>query len=468
MKKKETDINGPALPRAMDASGKILLVLLGFVGLMDCLDGTIVAVALPTIASDMGVDIAIASWVSVAYFMMMAGTMILFGRIANNISVKAILLAGICLFSVSSLACGLSPSFIVLIAARILQGIGAAMMGATIPMCCVRFFPPSEMGYAFGLITIGYSIGAALGPALGGMIVSVLSWHWIFFINIPIGLLLMVLLHIRMPSDMRNENTHVDSVGAIWLFVSIISLVMALENLGNMTIVGVSAAVSVMSFILFARQETRCDEPILSLSIFGNRAFDLNLLGYFLVNVVYMGLLYLLPFYMTVYLGMDSAVSGAFLFIPPLITVLTGMPVGRWSDRTGRRWFCVASCIFLCAAMVMIAMMDELVLPLYLAALVLMGLTWSFCGGPMCSRVIESTTGESKEMGSTMVNEAGYLGSTVGTVLFAALFAAFANAGGVQISELAPDVFMKGFAITMMIGAVLSAVAAAMSLIVRD
>ena len=112
---------------------------------------------------------------SVAYFMMMAGTMILFGRIADNISVKAILLAGICLFSVSSLACGLSPSFIVLIAARILQGIGAAMMGATIPMCCVRFFPPSEMGYAFGLITIGYSIGAALGPALGRMIVSVLS-----------------------------------------------------------------------------------------------------------------------------------------------------------------------------------------------------------------------------------------------------------------------------------------------------
>ena len=86
----------------------------------------------------------------------------------------------------------------------------------------------------------------------------------------------------------------------------------------------------------------------------------------------------------------------------------------------------------------------------------------------MCSRVIESTTGESKEMGSTMVNEAGYLGSTVGTVLFAAMFAAFANAGGVQINELAPDVFMKGFAITMMIGAVLSAVAAAMSLIVRD
>ncbi|MGN1044951.1 MAG: MFS transporter [Candidatus Methanomethylophilaceae archaeon] len=452
----------------MNASGKVLLALLGFVGLMDCLDGTIVAVALPTIASDMGVDIAAASWVSVAYFMMMAGTMILFGRIADNTSVRKILLAGIALFSVSSLACGLSPSFIILICARILQGIGAAMMGATIPMCCVRFFPPSEMGYAFAVITIGYSIGAALGPALGGVIVSALSWHWIFFINIPIGLLLIVLLHMRMPQDGKGESTHVDSVGAVWLFVSIVSLVMALENLGDMTVMVISAVIAIVSFLLFARQEKKCDGPILSLSIFGNRAFDLNLLSYFLVNVVYMGLLYLLPFYMTICLGLDSAVSGAFLFIPPLITVLTGMPVGKWSDNTGRRWFCVGSCLFLCAGMVMIASMDGLVLPVYLAALVFMGLTWSFCGGPMSSRVIESTTGESKEMGSTMVNEAGYLGSTVGTVLFAAMFAAFANAGGIPIDGLAPDVFMNGFTVTMIVGAVLSAVAAVASLIVKD
>ena len=453
----------------MDRKGTLLLLLIGFVGLMDCLDGTIVSVALPTIATDMGVDVTMASWVTVSYFMMMAGLLILFGRIAKNTSIRFILLLGIAIFATSSLMCGLAGSFPLLIAARIAQGVGAAMMGATIPMCCVKFFPAHELGYALAVITIGYSVGAAMGPALGGLIISALSWHWIFYINVPIGILLIGLLHVYLPKEERNdEKVSIDYIGAVTLFIAIVGLVLVLENLGEYTVMAVAGLVSLIFITLFAVHELRTDNPLLGLTIFKHASFDINLIVYFLVNVVYMGLLYLLPFYMMICLGFDSTVSGLFLFIPPLITVITGMPLGRWSDHVGRRWFCVVSCVLLAIAMLLIAFMDELILPIYVVALILMGLMWSFAGGPMCSRVIESTIGESKEMGSTMVNESGYLGSTVGTVLFAALFAAAAGANGVPIDMLTHDVFMDGFTVTMVIGAALSLIGAFLSFVVKE
>ena len=453
----------------MDRSGMVLLLLLGFVGLMDCLDGTIVAVALPTIATDMGVDVSTASWVSVAYFMMMAGLLILFGRIANNTSIKLVLLSGIAIFSVSSLACALSVSFPMLIASRIVQGVGAAMMGATVPMSCVRFFSAQELGYALAVVTIGYSIGAALGPALGGVIVSALSWHWIFYINLPIGLLTILLLHLRMPAEeKRAEKVRVDYIGALTLFIAIVGLVLLLENLGEYTIMAASGVAFVIFITIFEIHEVRTDAPLLDLRIFNNVRFDLNVMTYFIMNVAYMGLAYLIPFYMAIVLGFNSTVSGLFLFIPPLVTMATGMPIGRWSDRVGRRWFCVASCSLLALAMFSLAFMESLIVPLFLLTLVFMGLTWAFAGGPMCSRVIESTSGESKEMGSTMVNESAYLGSTVGTVLFAAMFTAAAGAGGVPIDMLSSDVFMDGFTVSMIIGTIISLVGAAFSFIVKE
>lgn len=452
----------------METKSIILLLLIGFVGLMDCLDGTIVAVALPSIALDMGIDVTMVSWVSVSYFMMMAGVLILFGRIAKNTSIRFVLLLGITVFTISSLVCGLSESFLMLIASRFAQGIGAAMMGATIPMCCVKFFPPSQLGFTLAVVTIGYSIGAAMGPAVGGMLISVLSWNWIFFINVPIGILLLLLLNHYLPEETRGPKVDVDYLGAFSLFVAIVGLVLFLENIGEIAIMTVSAMVSISFAFLFVRHELGADTPLLNLSIFSNASFNLNLLTYFLINVVYMGLAYLLPFYMIICLGFDSTVSGLLLFIPPLITMIAGLPLGRWSDYVGRRWFCVASCMILAIAMGLFAFMDDVVPILLLSALVLMGLMWAFAGGPMCSRVIESTVGESKEIGSTMVNESAYLGSTVGTVLFAALFSGIAGAGGVPIDQLSKEVFMNGFTAAMLIGVVLSLVSAIMAFVVRE
>ena len=463
-------LTATGLTRSMEKSdgSMVLLALISVVALMDCLDGNIVNVALPRIASDMSVDMAAASWVTVIYFAMVAGLIILFGRIAANGSVKRVMIAGLTVFIIGSALCALSEEFLMLVASRVVQGIGAAMMGASIPMSCVRFFSPKVMGFAFACVTIGYSVGAALGPSVGGFLVEYLSWHWIFLINIPIGVVLIVLIHLLMTDRAPEEKAHVDWFGGALLFVTITALLMVFEFLEELPICLSSIALFAVMLALFVRHERRSPAPLLNISMFRSARFDMTIAVYFLINVVYLGALYVLPFFMSICMGLSSSESGMLLLIPAAITLVFGVPIGRWSDRTGRRWFSVASGLLTALMCILLMLPGADTMPVMVCALVAGGLTWAFCGGPVMSRVVETVSGESREMGSTMTNEAGYLGSTVGTVLFAVLFAAVSGTSGVDISSLSPDVFAIGMTGVMAVGAVLAAVSAILSFAVRD
>lgn len=463
-------LTATGLTRTMEKSdgSMVLLALISVVALMDCLDGNVVNVALPRIATDMSVDMAAASWVTVIYFAMVAGLIILFGRIAANGSVKRVMMAGLTVFIVGSALCAMSEEFLMLVASRVVQGIGAAMMGAAIPMSCVRFFSPKVMGFAFACVTIGYSVGAALGPSVGGFLVEYLSWHWIFLINIPIGVVLIVLIHFLMTDRAPDEKAHVDWLGGALLFVTITALLMVFEFVEELPICLSSIALFAVMLGLFVRHERRSPAPLLNISMFRSARFDMTITVYFLINVVYLGALYVLPFFMSICMGLSSSESGMLLLIPAAITLVFGLPIGRWSDRTGRRWFSMASGLLTALMCVLLMLPGSDTMPVMVCALVAGGLTWAFCGGPVMSRVVETVSGESREMGSTMTNEAGYLGSTVGTVLFAVLFAAVSGTSGVDISSLSPDVFAVGMTGVMAVGAILAIVSAILSFAVRD
>lgn len=252
------------------------------------------------------------------------------------------------------------------------------------------------------------------------------------------------------------------------LFGAIVGLIIFVERIDNLSPASLSVILSVVLLFAFVKHEIAVADPLIDLRIFRNKTFDLSLFTYFLLNIVYMGLLYLLPFYMTIVHGLDSGTTGIFLFIPPLITVLAGVPVGKWSDATGRRWFCVGSGIFTLITTVTLMLMDGFVLPLLLFALVSMGLMWAFCGGPLSSRIIESTDDDSREMGSTLINLSGNLGASFGTVLFATVFSIAAGAGDIPIDGLNAEMFLSGFTITMFLGAILSCIGALSSYIVKE
>lgn len=449
-----------------------VLVVIAFIALMDGLDGSIVNVALPSMATDFNKDTGTIAWIAVSYFVMMAGLLITFARIAKNGAIKRIMLLGLIIFTISSLFCGVSINFEMLLAFRIIQGIGAAMMGAAIPMACVRYLPAKNLGVGISVLTLGYSLGFALGPAVGGIITDLLSWHWIFLINIPLGLMVIPLLIKVIPKDDEYDNRPLDLAGASLLFGTIIFGIIAIERIPHaedLTFIMISAVLCVLFLILFIIVELKRSDPLLNVRVFKHWRFDSVLVAYMLSNLVYMGILYLLPFYMYTCMGFSSSVSGMYLLISPLLVLILCIPIGRWSDRTQRRSFAVVLCTLLtigCAIMAIYSH-ESLVLPLILT-LVCMGLSWALSGGPMGSRIIENVSDESREMGSSLLNEFAYLGGTIGTALFAMLFTFGSGAGNINFSDLPPDIFLEGFVFSMIVATAIATITIVLSFIVKE
>ena len=453
-------------------SAALILAVVAFVTLMDGLDGSIVNVALPEMARSFGTDTGTISWVTITYFVMLAGLLLTFARVSKNGLIKKVLLMGLVLFTASSLFCGISVNFQMLLAFRILQGAGAAMMGAAAPMVCVKYLPASSLGLGMGVLTLGCSIGFAMGPVIGGILTDLLSWHWIFLINIPVGLAATPLLIKAIPKDEGYNGKSLDAIGAALLFSAIMCGVLAIERAPHLesAVPVILAALGCAAFLAaFIAVEQRKDDPLLDLRIFKHWKFNSVLVSYMLANLVYMGLFYLLPFYMSVCLGFSPLTTGMFILISPLLTLVLCVPISKWSDRTERRAFAVASCFVMmvgCIIMVLFAPGSG-ILPL-VATLVSMGLMWALCGGPMASRVIENTEDESKEIGSSVMTQFIYLGGTLGAALFAMFFTFGSGAGNISLSELPPDIFLDGFVFASIAGTAIAAVSIIFSFIVKE
>ncbi len=453
-----------------DRKTLLMLCTVSLVTLMCGLDGSVINIMLPTIAKDFDIDAAVASWITISYFVMMAGLLLIFAHSAKNGMVKKILLGGIVLFTLSSLSCGISTSFEMLLLSRFVQGAGAAMMASTAPMVCVRHLPAGKLALGLTFITIGSSLGFTIGPALGGFIIDVLSWHWIFLINLPIGLITISLLMYSVPKDSGHVKTKSDFLGAFLLLLSFLFGVLLLEGralFDNLTeVFGIAFVISLSLFIVV---ELKRENPILNVRVFKHHRFNAAYVSFILDNVGYMGLMYIVPFFMIVCLDLSYAVSGIILLIPSLITLFTCMPIARWSDEHGRWLPCLISITAImlpCLIMFIFANSTSLV-PL-IVSVVLMGISWAFYGGPMMSRVIETVEGESREMASSLMNEGVYTGSVLGSTTFALMFSIGAGAGNVSLVDLEPSAFIEGMIVAMIFGTITGIIGMVLSALVKD
>jgi len=451
---------------------KLMLGVILLATLMDGLDGSIVTVALPDIGIGFGVDTATVSWVSIVYMMTLACTLILFARIASAHGIRRIMVTGLALFTVSSLACVLATEYWVLIAARIVQGLGAAMMGAAGPMCCVEFLPPRKLAFGLAIITIGSSVGFAIGPGIGGLLVEYLSWHWIFLINIPIGLTVIPLALKALPKHVHKDVPPLDRLGAMLLAAGIAVGILSAETASYTAMRAVSlvaAAICLCSLAAFVWRELWCNHPLLNVRLFRHADFSAIFLCLMLVNMAYMGIWYLVPFFGEKQLGLSSAEVGMFLLISAVITAVFGMPVARASDRYGRRWFCVAAGLTAGASFALFAAFGgSMGLALLTLTIVLMGIGWAFVGGPMASRLVEHAERGERDMASSLINEAYYIGGSLGTAVIAALFTLTAHAEGINISDVSAAVFMNGFVPCCWIAVALCMIIVLLSAAVHD
>ncbi|HJK08612.1 MAG TPA: MFS transporter [Methanocorpusculum sp.] len=443
--------------------------------IMDGLDGSIVNVVLPVIAADFGTDTGTIAWVVITYLLMMAGFLLVFGKLADRGHIRKIFLGGFVIFTAGSAACGLSPDLYCLLGARMFQGIGAAMIAAAAPMLCVKCLPARMLGLALGVLTMATSIGFAAGPALGGILTHYLSWHWIFLINVPIGIAAVPFALRVIPKDGTTEKKPFDLTGAALLFGMMTFGIYALERLPHL---GVSnpqilacTVLCIVFAVLFVFRELRTPTPLINIRVFAAWQFSAVVIAFLIINVVYMGVLYLLPFYLSTGMEFDTAVSGIYLLIPPALTAVLGIPIGKWSDRTERRSFSIGACVVLVLFNLIYAViLPEMGIVPLLCALVLMGILWDLAGGPAASRIVETAPDGERGTGSSLMAVCIYLGSVIGTALYATIFTFATSPDGtiVAFADLPVATFLAGFHFTILSGIVLGVLAVVLSVLVRE
>lgn len=258
---------------------------------LDGLDSTIVNVALPEISESFGIDSSTSSWIVTIYFLVLAGLVLVFGKLSDSGALKKIVLAGFATFTVGSLCCGLSNGIGILLAFRVVQGIGASMLAASTIMLAVKHLPPNRTGFGLTLGVLGASIGAAVGPALGGVLAATISWHWIFFINVPIGIAAIFIARSAVPADTGFNRSSFDYKGSVLLFLSLVCGLYTLESFpshGVTTVTIVALVLFVVLFAAFVAYERKVSVPVLKLSLFRSRRFVAVSVSFLLVNACYM------------------------------------------------------------------------------------------------------------------------------------------------------------------------------------
>ena len=451
------------------------LITVAAIGMfLDGLDGSIVNIILPQISESYIIDTGTVSWVIITYLLMMAGLILIFGKSAERGNIRRIFLCGILVFTVGSAACGLSPDFRLLLGFRILQGIGAAMIASTASLLCVTYLPRNILGMSLGAISMAVSLGVAAGPAIGGFIAQYLSWHFVFLINIPVGLVILPIAMYVIPGDNPGKAGKFDLFGAVMLFGMMAFGVYVLERIphlgvGNPEII-FCTGICIICSAAFIIRELTARVPLINIGVFTVWRFSAVFLAFLIMSSVFMGIMYLLPFFLQAGMHFDSVMSGLYLLIPPVITVIIGIPIGRWSDRTGRRPFALtASLIMVAISCIYLVILSDMEYILLVTSLILMGLFWGFAGGPVASRVVDLSPDGEEGTGSSLMVTAVYLGSVIGTAVYAMIFTLTTADGGiVAFSDLDLGTFMNGFHNSMMAGVVLSVIAFVLSAVVRE
>lgn len=305
------------------------------------IDGSIVNVALPTLVRAFDTEFAVVQWVVLAYLLAVTTLMLSVGRLGDMLGKKPLYAAGYVIFTLGSALCGLSPSVYWLIGFRVVQAVGAAMMMALGTAIVTEAFPPSERGKALGITGSMVSIGIVVGPVLGGLLIGALSWRWIFFVNLPIGIVGTGMVLRFVPAFKPAGRQRFDLAGALTLFAGLMALLLAL-TLGQQ--MGFTAspvlalfATSFICLVVFVTIERRVRFPMIDLGLFRNRLFSVNLITAFMIFISLAGTIILMPFYLENVLGYETRSVGFLLAIVPIAVGITAPISGTLSDRFGTR-----------------------------------------------------------------------------------------------------------------------------------
>ncbi|MBB5633217.1 EmrB/QacA subfamily drug resistance transporter [Cryobacterium mesophilum] len=440
-------------------------LVLGF--FMILIDTTIVSVANPKIMEGLHTDINAVIWVTSAYLLAYAVPLLITGRLGDRFGPKNLYLTGLVVFTLASAWCGLSGDIDQLITARVFQGLGASMMTPQTMAIITRIFPPDKRGQAMGLWGATSGVAMLVGPVLGGVLVDSLGWEWIFFVNVPVGVVAFMLAW-RLVPRLETHPHRFDILGVVLSAVGMFLLVFGLQEgetydwgtiTGPFSVWGlIVAGVVVLGIFVVWQRFNKRGEPLLPLALFRDRNFALSNGAISAVGFTVTSMSLPLVFYFQLVLGFTPTESALMLVPMAVITAGLAQPIGRLVDRVNPRYIAVTGAVLLAISLAWysVLMVPDMAFGWLLLPSAVMGVANACVWSPISTTATRNLPQSQAGAGAGVYNTTRQVGSVLGSAAIAALIQVRLTAelpggasGDQKFSGVLPEFLHTGFSNAM-------------------
>jgi EmrB/QacA subfamily drug resistance transporter len=449
------------------SSARMALASLSLSILMSAFDTSIANAGLPTMAVAFEASFQEVQWIVLAYLLAMTTLIVGVGRLGDLVGRKLLLLAGIALFTLASLLCGIAPTLGLLVAARAAQGLGAAVMMVLTVAMVGETVPTEKTGSAMGLLGTMSAVGTTLGPSLGGVLMAGFGWRVIFLVNVPLGILNFYAANRYLPDSRaaRQNRERFDVAGTSLLAVTLAAYALAMTigrgHFGALNF-GLLAA-ALFGTVCFMFVERNAVSPLIELKMFRDLRLSAGLAAAGLVSTVMMATLVVGPFYLSRGLGFETASVGFILAAGPLVSALTGVPAGRLADRFGARRLVVAGLVGVGVGSLLLALMPaQFGVVGYLVSIVFTTAHYAMFQAANNTVVMTGIPADRRGVVSGILSLSRNLGLITGASVMGAVFS-FAS-GTTEVSSARPEAVAFGMRVTFIVAAFLMTVAVALVL----
>jgi len=393
------------------------IVLTGII--MSVLDGYMVSIALPNITTNLHINITQSQWIISGYLLVMTGFFIFFGKISEYTGKAKLFMVGWLIFTVSSLGCGFAHDINLLIFFRVIQALGASAVAGVSGAILFHTFPQNEIGKAMGYFGAAVALGSIIGPVLGGLITNLVGWQYIFLINVPIGVLLLIfaMKYLKLP-ETKVEKLKVDGTGAILFLITISSLILFLNEMAqemSLKLLMVYGLIFVVGLTTFIFQERRSNNPMLELSLFKNKKFLFPVLSaLFFTIAINMGI-FIGPFYFQGVMGYNPLQTGLIFMFVPIAMMFAAPLAGKLYDKYHWKYAAGFGASISTVSFVLLGyayLMKNLTL--MLLSLLIWGIGYGLFTSPNTSEAMVALPLEKTAIASSVATTARSLGGAVG------------------------------------------------------
>lgn len=441
-----------------------ILVAVGLFTFMSTLDGTIVNIALPVISNDLHIPMSQSEWVASLYLIVVCSFILFFGKLSDLHGKIKIFRFGAIFFIAGSLLSGIKVNLLFLLVARAIQAIGAAMTMATNNGIITEIFPTTERGKALGTIGSFVALGSIAGPGLGGLILSKLSWSYIFWLNVPVGIVAAIIGAIYLPKDITFTTSSLDKMGSFSFALGMIALFggIFLGQQFGFTSLPVLAMllVGVISFIWFVSIENHAENPLLQFKLFKNLDFSVSLLCALLVFITNFFFNVVTPFYLENARHLAPSQTGYILMILPIVQFFAAPVAGALSDKMNPKLLTFIGLVLLLVSQICYSLCNlNSSIWLFVGSIAIMGLGSGIFTSPNNSLVMSSVQQKDLGIAGSINSLSRNLGMVIGiSSATTVLFAAMSHAKGARVTAYLPkqpEIFIYGMHVVFIISMII-------------